>query len=496
MAIQIHPELQSFFRPLSAEEYADLEASVLREGMTEPLYVWKGRNVLLDGHHRYLLCQKHDLLYTTIEIEVEDLDAAKLWMIKHQRGRRQWTDREIAYYMGTRYELEKKQGQRRDLTCGHCVHKSDTTAQVIAHEHQVNEKTVRRNATFMKAVNTITAALSPDVRQAIIGPEARIDRQDVASLATIAKASPQTARHVLAAVQTAMTPRAATALVRDAAKRLPLPLVAEEAPPERWIESLRAADGRELFIVHDPGSSPVFNVTNELVGWATYTWNPVTGCWIGCDFCYARGIANDARLAASYPKQFEPTFHPARLQAPANTKPPAPLTRPEDSNVFTCSMADLFAKYIPEAWILQVFAQVRLHPEWHFLFLTKVPQRLPEICEALGGFPPNAWIGCTVNTQARVATAEKAFRIINASVRWLSVEPMQERLTFRALDLFDWVVIGGQTASAFNNTPAFQPEWEWVEHLWQQARAAGAKVYWKDNLTIRPQEVPWTQTPP
>jgi hypothetical protein len=144
MTIQIHPELQSFFRALSTEELADLEALVLREGMTEPLYVWKGQNILLDGHHRYMLCQKHDLPYTTTEIEVENLDAAKLWMIKHQRGRRQWTDSEIAYYMGTRYELEKKQGQRRDLTCGQNVHKSEKTAQVIAQEHQVNEKSVRR----------------------------------------------------------------------------------------------------------------------------------------------------------------------------------------------------------------------------------------------------------------------------------------------------------------------------------------------------------------
>jgi hypothetical protein len=57
--------------------------------------------------------------------------------------------------------------------------------------------------------------------------------------------------------------------------------------------------------------------------------------------------------------------------------------------------------------------------------------------------------------------------------------------------MFDWLVMGGQTQSYFNGTPAFQPEWEWVEHLWQQARAAGVKIYWKENLTIRPKEVPW-----
>src|SRR4029434_3791252 len=108
---------------------------------------------------------------------------------------------------------------------------------------------------------------------------------------------------------------------------------------------------------------------------------------------------------------------------------------------------------------------VTAHPEWNFLLLTKFPQRLQEICDALDGFPENAWVGCTVDAQARVATAERAFANIRASVRWLSVEPMRDRLTINSLEMFDWLVMGGQTASPYNETPAFQPEWEWVEHL-------------------------------
>jgi protein gp37 len=96
-----------------------------------------------------------------------------------------------------------------------------------------------------------------------------------------------------------------------------------------------------------------------------------------------------------------------------------------------------------------------------------------------------------VDTQARVATAERAFRQITATVKWVSVEPMLERITFHDLAIFDWVVIGGLTESHFNGTPAFQPEWEWVDHLRDQIRRAGAKEYWKENLTVRPKEVPW-----
>lgn len=49
-------------------------------------------------------------------------------------------------------------------------------------------------------------------------------------------------------------------------------------------------------------------------------------------------------------------------------------------------------------------------------------------------------------------------------------------------------MIGGQSRST--QAPAFQPPWEWVEHLWQQARASRCLLYWKPNLLTRPQEYP------
>jgi protein gp37 len=137
----------------------------------------------------------------------------------------------------------------------------------------------------------------------------------------------------------------------------------------------------------------------------------------------------------------------------------------------------------PHAWIDAVLAEVRAAPQWTFLFLTKFPQRLAEI-----DWPANAWVGTTVDEQSRVAIAEKAFRRVTASVKWLSCEPLRERLTFSALDLFDWVVIGGQSKTP--ESPAFQPPWDWVEHLLGQARAAGCHVYFKPNLETRPQEYP------
>jgi protein gp37 len=222
-----------------------------------------------------------------------------------------------------------------------------------------------------------------------------------------------------------------------------------------------------------------FNRVNENIDWAKWSWNPVTGCLHNCPYCYARDMA-----IRHYAQKFEPSFLPSRLPAPRNMRlPKQAATEVGWRNVFVCSMADLFGKWVPQEWIDLVLEEVQQAPEWNFLFLTKFPQRLAEI-----EWPANAWVGTSIDQQWRVPVAEKAFRDVKATVRWLSCEPLMERLTFTSLEMFDWVVIGG--ASKSSQTPEFQPPWEWVEHLIQQARAAGCKVYIKPNLKSRPQEYP------
>jgi protein gp37 len=219
-------------------------------------------------------------------------------------------------------------------------------------------------------------------------------------------------------------------------------------------------------------SKPTFNRTNDNIEWASWSWNPVTGCLHGCDYCYARDIAN-----RFYPEKFKPTFHPDRLTAPENTNPIMEGTI-GGRNVFVCSMADLFGKWVPEKWIAAVFEQVAKNPQWNFLFLTKFPQRLAEFA-----WPKNAWCGTTVDTQARVKTAEKAFAKVEAGIKWLSCEPMMERLTFGQIEAFNWIVIGG--ASASTKTKEFQPPWDWILHLCEQADHHGIPVYFKPNLKCR-----------
>jgi protein gp37 len=148
-------------------------------------------------------------------------------------------------------------------------------------------------------------------------------------------------------------------------------------------------------------------------------------------------------------------------------------------------MADLFGRWVPDVWIEAVMQTVRSNPQWNYLFLTKFPQRLPDI-----NFPDNAWVGTTIDAQVRVKVAEQAFERVTARVKWLSCEPLLENIRFERLDLFDWVVIGGASPNAESGTPAFRPPRQWVFDLWAQAREAGCLIYEKTNLLERVREMP------
>jgi protein gp37 len=223
---------------------------------------------------------------------------------------------------------------------------------------------------------------------------------------------------------------------------------------------------------------PTMNETNDNIEWAAWSWNPVTGCLHNCDYCYARDIA-----ARFYEQGFAPSFIPSRLSAPANTKQSKPRWDGDTGymNVFTCSMADLFGKWVPREWIKSVLKVVEDNPQWTFLFLTKFPVRMAEFT-----YPSNVWLGTTVDKQHAVDRAESAFKKIKASgfkgICWLSCEPMLERLEFTNLKMFDWVVMGG--ASKSTQTPEMRPPFDDVVSLYQQARKSGCKVYMKTNLGI------------
>lgn len=87
MNIVIDPALQAYIDPLTAEELEALERSLLTEGCRDALVLWG--EVLVDGHNRYGICQKHGLPFQTVQNpRFQSLEDVQLWMIEQHLGRR------------------------------------------------------------------------------------------------------------------------------------------------------------------------------------------------------------------------------------------------------------------------------------------------------------------------------------------------------------------------------------------------------------------------
>ncbi|BEV14479.1 plasmid replication/partition related protein [Herbaspirillum sp. DW155] len=91
MNIVINEELKQYIDPLTPNEYAALERSLLAEGCRDALVLWG--DVLIDGHNRYEICSKYDLPFKTIQNDsFQSLEDVLLWMIDNQLGRRSVSD--------------------------------------------------------------------------------------------------------------------------------------------------------------------------------------------------------------------------------------------------------------------------------------------------------------------------------------------------------------------------------------------------------------------
>ena len=116
----ILPEMAELLPPLSAEQLDALEADLIKNGCYAPIIVNEDM-VIIDGHNRQALCEKHGLPYTMAVFSFEDLLEAKQWALDTQKGRRnleKWELGKIALKLKPEIEAKARanQGTRTDLS--------------------------------------------------------------------------------------------------------------------------------------------------------------------------------------------------------------------------------------------------------------------------------------------------------------------------------------------------------------------------------------------
>ena len=98
-----------------------------------------------------------------------DRDAAIDWIVKHQLSRRNLIPEQLSYYRGLQYEREKvkekfKGNQHKGESGGGKNYPHQKTASKLAAQHKVGEKTIKNDAQFARAVDTVDKAVGNGAR--------------------------------------------------------------------------------------------------------------------------------------------------------------------------------------------------------------------------------------------------------------------------------------------------------------------------------------------
>ena len=189
MDLRIDPEFASRIPPLTDDEYQQLEANILEDGVViNPIIVWDG--VIVDGHNRFRILEKHPhIKYSIHEKAFNNRFTALAWICKNQLGRRNLTKQQKKYLIGKQFESEKAtQGgnhgnQYTDLAkCqnGTLPNLSDA-AKRIAKENGIGRRSVFRAEDYSKAVD-LADEIEPGIRADILSSKVKATEKDVEAI--------------------------------------------------------------------------------------------------------------------------------------------------------------------------------------------------------------------------------------------------------------------------------------------------------------------------
>lgn len=189
--------------------------------------------------------------------------------------------------------------------------------------------------------------------------------------------------------------------------------------------------------------------------------DPVTGCSIGCSYCYAR--INNKRFPVT--DDFSvPEFVERRLKRISTKKP----------NIYLMTSASDFSVW-KEEWRNTVFECMKQNLQHTYLFLTKRPGLIDFSTDM-----ENVWLGITVTNAEEKERISLMRENMKALHYFIAFEPLNEDIGELDLDGIEWIVIGTETGRRKGKIDA---KTEWVENIARQAIALNIPVFMKATLT-------------
>lgn len=206
------------------------------------------------------------------------------------------------------------------------------------------------------------------------------------------------------------------------------------------------------------------------IEWTEATWNPTSGCTkisLGCKNCYAESMARRLKAIGTigYENGFRFGIVPSRLNEPLKKKKPTVY--------FVNSMSDIFHEKMPPDYLDKIFSVIEQTPQHTYQVLTKRADNMYEYFSQRE-VPKNVWLGVTVENKYDGLPRIKKLRKLNATVLFLSVEPLLEDLGQIDLTNIDWVIVGGESGNQ-----ARPMDKSWVENIKAQCDAMDVAFFFK-----------------
>ena len=193
-SFEIDEELRDFLPAVPEMTDQQLEQNLIATGgPKDKLRVWLERNVLVDGHRRFGICQKLGLPYEVEYLSFPNKDAAKLWMLVYQLSRRNVVATQHQLLIAMLHDLQAK------------VLGTQAAAEKVATETGVSERTVYRAKDYKSALESLSEEIQEKIR-------AKTIKTSMESVIALANLSPVHQLAVIANVESGLFKSLAAAL--------------------------------------------------------------------------------------------------------------------------------------------------------------------------------------------------------------------------------------------------------------------------------------------
>ena len=150
-------------------------------------------HIIIDGHNRYEICQKHGLPFGILVMEFDNRDDVIEWIYQNQLSRRNLTDEKRTYLIGKQYEHRKNrvggvgsnQYKKVEGAQSEPLAPNAKTYDIIARENNVSRETVKRAEQYAKSVDNIAKTLGNETKEKILSGELKTNKQDIVKLSQL-----------------------------------------------------------------------------------------------------------------------------------------------------------------------------------------------------------------------------------------------------------------------------------------------------------------------